>query len=331
MGLLKVALLAAAALAAPSQAWAQAQMSEPAISNIQARFYLGTENRKPTPFELFHRLILFEAQIEGRQVWALLDNGFDRTVMDTGFASSQGLNVTPTGGQLRSATGSLEGNIVSEAIISVPGQVSLRGSFLAADLSIMSRTIGRPISLVLGKELFQDMAVLIKPSDGTFEFWPSAALSLPPEAPRLQLPKDAVELVLNNDAPQLHVAIVGKPAVLTVDLGSNDMIALSEEAWEKLGLNDFATTEGQSMGPEGRPVTTRTTLVPDIAIGPIRSFGVPVTAKPVLAGTGDGLLGTGYLSRFDFVIDIKARRLWLLSPVAGGSNVSNPEPGSSPQ
>lgn len=331
MKLLRLALLAVAALAAPSQATAQAQPSDPATINIQAQFYLGTEDRKPTTFELFHRLILFKAQIQGREVWALLDNGFDRTVIDTGFASSQGLNVTPTGGQLRSATGSLEGSIVSEATILVPGQVSLRGSFHAADLSIMSRTLGRSISLVLGKELFQDMAVVIKPSDGIFEFWPSAALSLPPEAPRLHLPKDAVELVLNNDVPHLDLMIAGKPAVITVDLGSNDAIALSEGAWAKLGLNNFATTEGQSMGAEGRPVTTRTTLVPDISIGPIQSFGVPVTAKPVLPGMGDGLLGMGYLSQFNFVIDTKARRLWLLSPVSGGSKVSNPIPDSPPR
>jgi predicted aspartyl protease len=270
---------------------------------------------------------LFKAQIEGREVWALLDNGCDFTVIDRRFAKARGLRVGRPVGLLRTATGSLEHSIVSDVDIVIPGQARLRGAFFAADLSMASRSLGKPIALILGKEVFRDTAVLIRPSENSFEFWPSTALSLPPEAPRLPLPKDARELVLKNDVPQLDILIAGKPAMLTVDLGSNDVIALSEAAWARLGLNNHATTVGQSVGAEGRPVATRTTVVSDISVGSVPGFEASVTEKPILAAMGDGLIGMGYFRHFNFAIDLKARRLWLISPVAGSSNAASPAPG----
>jgi hypothetical protein len=54
---------------------------------------------------------------------------------------------------------------------------------------------------------------------------------------------------------------------------------------------------------------------------------VPVSVKPVSPSLGDGLIGIGFLAHYDFAIDLKARRLWLISPVSASAAAIMPQPG----
>src|SRR5438045_69399 len=73
------------------RAWPGAAPAESAPQSsaapVQGAIELVPEkDRRPVPYELVHDHIFFRARVGGRDVWAMLDNGSGRTVVDRGFA-----------------------------------------------------------------------------------------------------------------------------------------------------------------------------------------------------------------------------------------------------
>jgi tetratricopeptide (TPR) repeat protein len=99
-----------------------------------------------------------------------------------------------------------------------------------------------------------------------------------------------------------------------IDLGSNSQIALSATAWDRLGLNHLATTNGNLMGLDGGVVETKMATVERASIGPIAADNIGITIEAKHPFAGDGIIGLGIFSHFDFAIDVAARKLWM-SPV----------------
>ena len=252
--------------------------------------------------------------MEGREVWAVLDNGAERTVIDAGFANAAGLHVGLPVDQMRLATGgATKTGRVANVHIVLTGQGSIEATLASADLTYLSKVTGRPISLVLGKEVLLSFALVVLPSKKTFEFWPSSTLTLPPEAPRLMIPPTAAPVILDNGIPQVRVSLGGKPALLAVDLGDSHVVSLDQSAWHRLGLDGFATIGGTAAGADGRVVPTRTTIVGTLTVGPVTGYNATVTGGPDGPNGGDGRLGMGFFAHYDFAIDLPARRIWLLT------------------
>ena len=288
---------------------------------VQLKFSLSEKDRAPVPFEIVHGHLLFKARISGVDVWALLDNGFTKTVIDTKFAGPPGPDAAPAL-QARTPAGSVELKHVPSVGIEVPGQFTFTDSFqLAEDLSNVSKIAGRPISLVIGKDVFENFLFLVSFSDRTFQVGASSVMNVP--APfKLNLPLGGKQLVLNNDRPQIDVVINGRPAALTVDLGDDAAIVLNDAAWNRLGLNDLAVFTNTSMGADGLVSPTRITVVDEVSVGPINGHQVPVDNHPVIPEDGDGTIGLGFFSAFNFAFDLKAHRIWLFPrPAPGGEPV----------
>ena len=74
---LRLVLVAALACSSTSRASAESQSASSQIQ-FTTEFEFDPAKRKPVPFELQHNIILFKAQMEGREVWAVLDNGAER-------------------------------------------------------------------------------------------------------------------------------------------------------------------------------------------------------------------------------------------------------------
>jgi hypothetical protein len=308
---LGLVLAAAFAVGSISPLWAQSQ-PVPSQDQLRAQMEMDPAKRKPVPFELVANHILFKAQVNGRDVWAMLDNGSGRTVIDTGFARASGIQLGEPSGQLQTVTGAfVPVRRVPDVGITIPGQGNFQATLLTMDLSWVSRGLGRPISLVVGKDLFEALAFVVRPSSGTFEFWPNTTAVLPPQVPRLELPAGAAPIILANDVPQIQVSIGGKPALLAVDLGDGNVVSVNEKAWLRLGLGSAATIKGTSVGFDARPVATRTTIVGTMIVGPATGYDVSVTAGPDGPDGGDGRLGMGFFAHYDFAIDLLARRIWL--------------------
>jgi hypothetical protein len=149
--------------------------------------------------------------------------------------------------------------------------------------------------------------VLFTPHARHLEFAPSGTLDLPADTPHL---------VLQDDRPRVEVTIAGRPAVLTVDLGFNGDIALSERAWTTLGLNALPAAVGRAANANGRIFAMSSAVVGEVTLGSTPVRDVKVTLQPVFPDDGDGFIGLGLLSRFTFALDVPARRLWLIAPEA---------------
>ena len=262
------------------------------------------------PLELVNRVLVFQAQINGRDAWALLDNGSRDSLVDTDFARSLGLELSAPVSPLRTMTGgSIERRRVAPVEIKIPGQADIDTPLSAVDLSLFSKLVGRPISLILGQEYFQNLLFLIMLDNRTFQLGPSGSLRAPTDVPYI---------TLKNDIPQLAIQVNGQTAVVGLDMGYNGDLSLSPAAWGRLGFDKLKTFEARSARLDARIVAEKGAVVERVRLGPIDVHSVNVRVQPTMTKYGDGSIGFGLLSRFDFAVDIKAGRIWLLSRV--GSN-----------
>ena len=305
---IKTILLAGICLSCfPGRAKAAAEGADLVQVTIQ---YLPQNERRPVPFEFAKNHIVFRARVGGQEVWAILDNGFDRTVVDNGFAKSSGLKAEHPSSTILSLTGSLEAGLIKSALLEIPGQMKTQAPFLATDLSGISKMMGRPIALIIGKEYFDSLVFFISSTRRTFQLGPSGTVRVPPNAVRLELKNEEPQLAM----PQLEVTLDGKTVSVGIDLGSNSQIALSTAAWDTLGLNHLATISGKLMGLDGGVIETKLATVERVLIGPITANNVDVTIATKHTFAGDGIIGLGIFSHFDFAIDVAAHSLWM-SPV----------------
>lgn len=121
-------------------------------------------------------------------------------------------------------------------------------------------------------------------------------------------------IALLSDRPKLGVVIDGVALQVTLDLGYNGAFALSDDAWAKAGLDKLPSIERKSARLEGTIFTVPHTTASSVKVGTKTFANVDVSRQPVLADDGDGMIGLGFLSRFDFALDIKAGKLWLIEP-----------------
>jgi hypothetical protein len=262
-------------------------------------------DHKPVPFEIVHGVLLFRAKLDGLDVWAMLDNGSSSTLVDTGFILSRGLKLGPQLGEFRTPTGTMQRWRAPELRIVVPGEMTADGALFAADLSPWSRLMGRSVSLVLGKEFFDNLAFLIRPAEQNFELGSSGSFN-----PN----RETQEIVLKNDRPELNAVVDGQPLVLTIDIGDGDMVSLSSAAWARLRLNDALSLESRTANFNAQMHSTKKTFGVRMKIGRIVTQNVVVSRAPQVSGDSDGRLGLGFLKHFTFAIDVKKRRLWLVPP-----------------
>jgi predicted aspartyl protease len=303
-------LLALAALipcaGAPGQEPAAVESAE--TFRFTAKF-VSREQHKPVSYEHPSGLAVIRMQLNGREIWALIDNRFSHSVVDEAFARSLGLELTPATGRFFTPSGSLPYWRVTEQVdLAIPGQVGMRAPVTAADLSAVSSLAGRPLALVLGKEYFNVMLFLFMPGSSQVQLGPSGSLRTPADTPYVELA---------DDRPQLEVMIAGRPATLTVDLGYNGEIMLSQHAWTRLGLGALPTSRSLQLDATGGAGTeTVQATVGEVSLGPRPVRDVDVTLSAAQLVDSDGYIGFGLLSHFNFALDIKARRLWLIPPFA---------------
>lgn len=299
-------VLGAALSGAHSAANAQSG-ADPSVQHYKIDIHFVTgKDRKPVPYEMNDGVLLFQAQINGQAVWAMLDNESGDSLIDAAFARTHGLTLGPPLGPLRTPGGTLERRRVEGVRLSIQGQASFTAPLSAADLSFASRVAGKPISVVLGKEYFESLGFLIDPRSKELQFGPSGSLTVPATIPYVEL---------LNDRPQVEVRVNGHPAVVTVDLGYNGTLSLNDAAWAELGLNDAPSTNAKSANFDGRFREMKSTRVDEVSLGPETRHDVDVRLDRSFPEDGDGIIGLGFLSKFIFAIDEKSRRIWFISGV----------------
>lgn len=259
--------------------------------------------RSPTPYEAVNRLIIFKANVAGRDVWALLDTGAGSSLIDLAFARDAGLSVGAPEGTINTPTGSLPKRRVSDVPVVIPGQWEARAPALAAiDLKPTSDMVGRKIDFVLGANFLSPLAVLIDPGRSTFQMGPSGAVKMSPGFPSAPL---------QNGKSHVEVMIGGRPAVVAIDTGFTGALTLTPAAWARIGSKDAKLRSGAVVHGEGERYMVDIAEAPEVVLGPMRSRNVDVQIRPLPPEHADGLLGMGFLDRYFFVLDQGAGKLWL--------------------
>lgn len=293
------ALLVVAAAGLTTQV-AFPQIATPTVSAVAGR-------EAVVPFELYRgNRIVLSGRINGVETPMILDSGAGVTTLDKAFAQQVGLS----GGQKISAQGTggrqeaeLFQNVTIEA-----GNLRLSGATVVAiDLSQVSKAIGRPMPVVLGRELFVNSVVALDFDRNELTLSPSANFVPPAGATEVKLKRDGT----------LHLiplSIAGLPAVdAAFDLGNGGALSLSKEYHESHPLFarlPFAIGLGGGVG--GVHEMKRVT-VPKVEIAGFAFDAVPTDLGSQADGPykGGANVGIQMFRPFKLTMDLGNDRLWL--------------------
>jgi predicted aspartyl protease len=252
--------------------------------------------------------VVFRARLGEREVWALLDNGADRTLIDLETARSMGLKLDSAKGEVFGAGGgSLTSQWVANVPVSIPGQFEAHMPMLGLDMRAASKILGHRIELVIGGDALMFMALRIDPFARRFHFTHSG---------RMDGVAGHAPIRLRGKRALLEVRIENKPVTVGIDLGSNGGLTLTEEAWDQLGLKAQHLGTGSARGATGEPYDVEVFRLDAIRIGKHEIEDVNVSLEPARLGTGDGIVGMDVLGKIIIVMDLGAGKLWLIEPDA---------------
>ena len=261
----------------------------------------------PQPFDLYRDTRIFlGGEVNGQQTPMLLDSGASLTVLDRAFATKLGL----TGGRpvaVQGAGGNERGEIYRGLSLKA-GNIAFTGLTIAVmDLGLVGKALGRPVPVVLGRDLFMSSIVSIDFERQSISF-----------APRKNFvpPTSGKEVPLRRRGP-LHILPVriGRlpPHDAIFDLGNNGAISLSLEYHRSMpyfaGLPS-ATAMGGGVG--GLHEVKRVTL-PSVEIGGARFDNVPAQLGALADGPYAGLANAGIqlFRPFVLTLDLAGDRMWL--------------------
>lgn len=307
------AILSAAVIAQASAS--PAPRAEPAPAPAQSEpltltmRFAGREGERPVPFEVAKGIVVFTVKIAGRDALAVLDNGAQGSLIDQSFAKEAGFQIGPSEGVIVTVAGSVPKRRVSNVPLSIPGAFETDIPALAAmDLSAVSRIVGKKINFVFGADFFNITTVMVDASRGMMRIGPRGAARLPPTIP---------VFAVAGERPHIQAAINGKPVSLMVDLGANNMLVLTPEAWARIGGSaDSGRSHTNYSIIDGAKSQVQTELLPSVTLGPIHADNVTASIQPWPISQGDGAIGFGLLRRFVVIADLGEKRLWLARPAA---------------
>ncbi|HEY0163872.1 MAG TPA: aspartyl protease family protein [Sphingomicrobium sp.] len=261
-----------------------------------------------TSFDLFRgNRVYVTAEVNGRSVQALLDTGASTTTLDRAYARSIGI---PPGRKIegRGAGGRVEAELVEGVSLKIGGMRFDNLAVGVMDLSSVERQLGRPMPIIVGRELFNNAAI-------TFD-WDSRQMTIVPAAGFTE-PSGAIVLPVERRGPFnfVKLGIAGLPPIdALLDLGNGGSVILPSDYWLKQPrLASLRFAESQSGGVGGLHASRAVTL-PSVEFAGRKFDAVPA----VLAGDSQGgdpahgaNLGIGMLKQFDVTLDLGRNRIFL--------------------
>jgi hypothetical protein len=263
------------------------------------------------PFEFYRRQrIILPAEVNGFETYAILDSGAEMTALDTEVARTAGL--TGTGSVTAEGTGgTAEVQFASNVTILV-GDLELRDVTVAIlELGELGRRLlGRPIPVILGKELFNETVVDIDYPNSRIAFHDPELWSYDGGGTTVALPELA-------DSRVVEVSVEdGEPIVATFDIGQGSALTLFEAFVNGSGLLDGRRTSTRRGGGVGGEVVSPITTLRTLAFGGVEFKNVPVTLSIGAEGSFDtehqqGNLGTDIFNRFRMMVNYGSDELYL--------------------
>ena len=295
-----LALVGLGAAAALYPCLAAAQIAKPVVATVPGK-------ADQVPFELFREnRIVLQGRVNGTDTSMLLDSGAGVTTMDRDFARQiglkEGMKITAQG-----VGGRQEAELVQDVSVEI-GNLKLSGVTVAViNLDAIEKAIGRPVPVILGRELFTNSVVGLD--------FNKQMLTLSP-AQNFVAPAGATEVKLKRDGTlhYLPISVDGqKPVDAALDLGNGGALSLSKEYHESVpALARLPYAIGLSGGVGGLHETKRATI-PTVTIGGYTFNHVPTDFGSVADGPYDGRANAGIqlFKPFHLTLDLGHDRLWL--------------------
>ena len=255
------------------------------------------------PFQfVLERQIVFPITIEGKPAEAWLDSGAGASVVDAAFARQLGLEL---GGPIKAhgVSGDVADVHLSKADL-VAGDLAMPGRrVVVMDLSAVQRLVGRPVQVLLGRDVFDEAIVRVDFVAHRIALLPRQGFQPPPGAP--------LPLKRSGDLRSVPIKVAGVEMPAILDLGNAGGLLIDQEFAAHYGLLDgrkASTTLG--VGADGAHEETQTT-VDRLELGGVSLDGVPTTATADLSSKAPANIGLQVLSRFRLTIDFAGDRIWL--------------------
>lgn len=251
--------------------------------------------------------IRFRMTIDGRAATALLDTGFNQTVISRRWAAAARLPVTH-GGTATAIGGMVEMGAVDGRTLTIGGLTKSGGRLGVLDLPDGATGGGDAVDAVIGGDVLRDYALDIDFAQHRFRLLPTGRLPFAGESAPLTLSARAGLYVseLRIDGRRLRPIIV--------DTGDGATLAVSAESWAAVGASAAPTTTTVSYSVAG-PVQSDFTVLPEVGLGDatLRQAETTIEAAGGFSARmgASGRIGIGFLQRFRVLLDPRAGRIVL--------------------
>lgn len=301
---LALALISSAAIVAGAGiAIAQAEHGMPPPPQVTFAAHAQT-----IPFELYRgNRIVIPARVNGHETPVMLDTGASATTLDRAFARSIGL---PEGRKVTAhgAGGDIEAEIVPGVTLQVGGMSFKDMTVGVMDLAPISRAIGRPLNVVLGREFFNSAVVSIDWTASQLRVTSHEAFT--PAAGAAALP-----LTRKGPFNTIAVSIAAAPPIeALLDLGAGGALTLPRTYWggrPELASLKFAESRN---GGVGGLHPARSAVIPQVTLAGKTFAAVPASLSE---GGNDNdptqmaNVGIGLLKQFNVGLDLGRSRIYL--------------------
>ncbi|QDZ06361.1 hypothetical protein FPZ24_01820 [Sphingomonas panacisoli] len=257
------------------------------------------------PFELTPgNQIRFRMTIDGRLATALLDTGFNQTVISRRWAIAARLPVV-AGGTATAIGGTVAMGAVDGRTLVIGGLTKTGGRLGVLDLPAGATGSDATIDAVIGGDVLRQYALDIDFAQHRFRLLPSGRLPFAGQSAPLTLSARAGLYIseLRIDGTRLRPIIV--------DTGDGATLAVSAEAWTTIGAVR-PTTSTVSYSVAG-PVQSDFTVLPEVAVGDatLRQAETMIEANGGFSARmgASGRIGIGFLQRFRVLLDPRAGRM----------------------
>lgn len=275
-------------------------------------FKPGIDHTAPVAFDFFAgNRVYIPASVNGLDTHVMLDSGAEATVLDQTWAAAHGIK--PSGKVVAVGTGGVQEAQLASGVTIRIGDLELKNLTVALiDLSAIEKLIGRPMPVVLGKEVFNELVVDLDFQGKTIAFHEPASFKPPPGAAE-------TPILTANGLRSVPVSIEGRPPVqMDFDIGNGSPLLVYSAFWKPAGLLDDGRPQSAGLsGAVGGLKERKLTTVRTVTFGGTTFTEVPAV---LFEDNGDssesnrtlGNIGLPILSRFRLFVDYPNDRLWLI-------------------
>jgi hypothetical protein len=246
--------------------------------------------------------LFIPVRVNGVATEALLDSGAEMTLIDAGFAAELGLALV--GEETARGTGGTQPVRFAEGVSLEAAEFRAPAAMVAVmDLQdIATRLVGEPVTMVLGREIFDSGRYLIDIEGGRF-----VPVTRTREPPGVRLP-----LTEERGIRQLPVVVDDlAPTVADFDLGNGSEVLIGRDYAVATGLLDRHPVIGTRPGGGIGGALDRDLIVLDRLTLAGRSFPSVEAAVDATATATPVNVGVAVLRHFIITVDFPEDTVWL--------------------